>query len=68
MIPLRDTTRSKNYPIINMSLIGLNIVVFFIQLSQGPNLERFVYIYGLVPARYAFSEITASARGCFSAC
>jgi membrane associated rhomboid family serine protease len=42
-----------------MSLIGLNILVFFIQLSQGPNLDRFVYTYGLVPARYAYSQISA---------
>ena len=59
MIPLRDTTRSNNYPIVNMGLIGLNVLVFFVQLSQGANLERFVYIYGLVPARYSFSQLSA---------
>lgn len=52
MIPIRDTIRSKSVPVVNLSLIGINIVVFLLQLSQGGDLDRFIYYYGLVPARY----------------
>lgn len=52
MFPIRDTVVSRNYPIVNMALIGVNVLVFLYQLTLGPNLDKFVYIYGLVPARY----------------
>jgi len=57
MIPIRDTLRSKNYPIVNGTLIGLNVLVFLIELLQGRNLEPFIYTYGLVPARYSLPDI-----------
>lgn len=56
MIPLRDTAQSRTYPVVTTSIIGLNILVFFLQMAQGPDLERFIYIYGLVPARYSVSR------------
>ena len=59
MIPIRDTIPSKNYPIVNTALIGINIVVFFIQMSQGIELERFIYTYGLVPARFSMPYISS---------
>ncbi len=59
MIPIRDTIPSKNYPIVNTVLIGLNIIVFFIQLAQGPAIDKFAYIYGLVPARYSVPHISS---------
>jgi membrane associated rhomboid family serine protease len=57
MIPLRDTTPARNYPVVNNSIIGINVVIFLIQLSQGAGLDRFIYIYGLVPARYSVPQI-----------
>jgi len=59
MLPIRDTVPSKNYPVVNTALIGINVLVFLVQLSQGPNLNKFVYIYGLVPARYSVPGIAA---------
>jgi membrane associated rhomboid family serine protease len=59
MIPLRDTIRSKNYPVINTTIIAVNILVFFIELGQGQELNRFIYTYGLVPARYTVPSIAA---------
>ena len=53
MIPLRDTTPSKNYPIINNLLIGVNVFVYLVQWAQGPAQDRFIFLYGLVPARYS---------------
>jgi membrane associated rhomboid family serine protease len=69
MIPLRDTIRSKNYPIANTVVIVLNVLVFFIEPSGGENLRRFIFTYGLVPARYtvpAISSYFASSQQLFS--
>ncbi len=59
MIPIRDTVPSKNYPIVNTTLIGLNVIIFFIQLAHGPAQDNFIYIYGLVPARYSVSHVAS---------
>ncbi len=57
MFPLRDINQSRNYPIVNTLIIALNVLVYLIQMSQGPFLERFIFIYGLVPARYTIPEL-----------
>ena len=59
MIPLRDTIPAKNYPVVNMAIIGINIAIFLVQLSQGADWNRFAYVYGLVPARYSIPQISA---------
>ena len=57
MIPIRDTISSKNYPIVNTSIIVVNVIFFLLQLAQGSDLNRFIITYGLVPARYTTPEI-----------
>lgn len=57
MIPLRDTVRARTYPLVNHALIGVNILVFLLQTAQGVELQRFIYEYGLVPARYSVPVI-----------
>jgi len=57
MIPLRDTTPTRNYPVVNTAIIGINVVVYLFQLMQGPEINRFIYIYGLVPARYSVPRL-----------
>ena len=59
MIPIRDTLSSKNYPLVNNLIIAANVVVYLVQMSQGPGLDRFIYIYGLVPARYSVPRLAA---------
>jgi membrane associated rhomboid family serine protease len=59
MFPIRDTIPSKNYPVVNNTIIGINVVLFLFEMSQGANLDRFVYIYGLVPARYSMPQISS---------
>lgn len=59
MIPIRDQILSKSYPAVTHGIIGLNVLVFLYQTMQGENLERFIYTYGLVPARYAVPEISS---------
>jgi len=57
MIPIRDVNPRQNTPIINNSLIGINIVIFLVEMGQGPDLNQFIYTYGLVPARYSVPQI-----------
>lgn len=57
MFPIRDTVRSRNYPAVNTLIIGVNLFFYLVELGQGEMLERFVLLYGLVPARYTVPEI-----------
>ena len=59
MIPLRDTTPSRRYPVVNNALIVVNGLLFLVQLTQGADLDRFIYIYGLVPARYSIPQVSS---------
>jgi hypothetical protein len=59
MIPIHDTLRSSTYPVVTHALIGVNLAVFLFQMTLGPELERFIYFYGLVPARYSVPRIAA---------
>ena len=59
MIPIRDAIRSKNFPAVNVFIIGLNIVAFLWELLQGPNLKEVFNLYGMVPLRYSNPELAA---------
>ncbi len=59
MIPIRDTIASNNYPVVNTTIIGINIVAFLVQMAQGASLDRFIYFHGLVPARYSIPQISS---------
>ena len=59
MIPIRDAIRSKNFPAVNVLIIGLNVVAFLWELAQGPDLKEVFYLYGIVPLRYSNPEIAA---------
>jgi membrane associated rhomboid family serine protease len=59
MIPIRDTNRSEKYPVINNSTIAVTVLAFLVALLQGRGLREFIYLYGLVPARYAEPQIAA---------
>ena len=59
MIPIRNTIRSKNYPVVNITIIFLNVLFFIVELSKGEGLDRFIYTYGLVPARYSIPSISS---------
>ena len=59
MFPIRDTNASRNYPVVNMAIIGINVLIYIYQRSLGPEMDRFVYIYGLVPARYSIPHVAS---------
>ncbi len=52
MIPLRDTIRSRSYPLITWLLIGVNSFIFLFEAILPPSgLDQFIRIFGMVPAR-----------------
>ncbi|MEA1960795.1 MAG: rhomboid family intramembrane serine protease [Bacillota bacterium] len=54
MIPLRDSTFSKHFPIITVCLIIVNVLIFIFEMSLGPEgMNQLFYMFGLVPAKYA---------------
>ena len=53
MIPIKDSPRTRTFPIVNTVIIAINIYVFFRQLTLNNNqLVQFVYAYGLIPERF----------------
>ncbi|HEU19921.1 MAG TPA: rhomboid family intramembrane serine protease [Deltaproteobacteria bacterium] len=57
MIPIRDTIPSRTYPVVNNAIIAVNIIVFLIEMMFVSGIDRFIYTYGLVPARYTVPSI-----------
>lgn len=52
MIPLRDSLRSRSFPIVTILLILANFYLFWQELSLSEHaLDRFVHSYGVIPAR-----------------
>ncbi len=58
MIPIRDNQPSNSFPVVTYILIGINVLVFILQVQIGFNNEVFFYSYGLVPAKYTVHEMT----------
>lgn len=67
MIPLRDSTRSRHFPVMNWLLISVNVLVFLFELGlSSGQLQEFINAYALVPSRlesdptrYAVSIVTS---------
>ena len=51
-LPLTDHIRRRNFWTITLALIIANVCVFLFELAQGPGINRLVFLYGIVPARY----------------
>ncbi|WP_028950893.1 rhomboid family intramembrane serine protease [Sulfurihydrogenibium subterraneum] len=50
MIPIKDNIPTHSFPYLTVLLIGINVGVFFYELSLSPEeLEIFVHKYGLLP-------------------
>ena len=51
MIPIKDDNPRTGWPIVNFSIIALNLLVFFYQISLPDGLaEQFVYKYAAIPS------------------
>ena len=52
MIPIRDTIRSRTFPLVNWLIVAANALVFLYEISLPPaQFERLILNFGLVPAR-----------------
>ena len=63
MIPIRDAIRSKNFPVVNVVIIALNIIAFALEFLHGSDLNEIFYLYGIVPIRYSSPEVAAQFTG-----
>jgi membrane associated rhomboid family serine protease len=60
MFPIRDTIVSKRYPIINNVIIATNVLVYiYFNWGHWYEIEKIFFLYGLVPARYTDSILSA---------
>ena len=60
MIPLRDVIPSRTTPYVTFTLIAINTLVFFYQLSLGEAVEEFVLYFALVPAAFSWVAVLTS--------
>lgn len=61
MIPLRDVIPSRTRPVVTVTLILLNALVFLRQLGLDAELgQAFVFRFGLVPAEFAWVNVFTS--------
>jgi membrane associated rhomboid family serine protease len=52
MFPLYDTERSRKFPVVNLTLIAANVLVFLYEWQMAPgSLEQFISTWGLIPSR-----------------
>lgn len=57
MFPLRDTVRSRSFPLVNLGLIALNILVFLYELAVGPKgLNALLGTFALIPDRLSLAH------------
>ncbi len=59
MIPIRDTIPSRTIPVVTYTIIAINTIVYLSQVTMGPEVESFFYLYGLVPAKFTLSQVAA---------
>jgi len=53
MIPLRDTVRARRFPVVNTSIIVINVLFFLAESVLAPDqLEQLINAFGLVPLRF----------------
>ena len=56
MIPLRDTVKSRSFPIVNTTIIILNILIFFGESSlTDMELSELFYRFGLIPSWFLYT-------------
>jgi len=47
--PLRDHNPTSRTPVVTIALIAINVVVFLIEVAQGPEMPRFLARWGATP-------------------
>ena len=57
MLPLRDDIPSSRLPFVTVTLIVLNVIVFFQELMLGERLNDALLEWALIPARYTDADV-----------
>src|SRR5918993_2259474 len=61
MFPLSDVIPSRTRPVVTISLIALNALMFLYQLQPDDlSLQRLVFQLGVIPAYLSYSDIITS--------
>ena len=60
VIPLRDVNPPGRTPVVTYVLIAINVAVFGYEVSLGSHLDKFIYTWGLVPARFVPATVLTS--------
>jgi len=55
VLPLSDNNPRTTTPVVNILLIGINVFMFFWELSLGPDLDRALFSVAFIPARFWMS-------------
>jgi len=61
MIPLRDNMPHYTKPVVTVTLLIANVLVYLFQLSLGKAAEMFVFLFGFIPVRL-FAEVSIIAK------
>ena len=60
MIPLRDVIPSRTTPVVTVSIIVINALVFLYEISLGELTNDFILYFGLVPAAFSWVSVFTS--------
>jgi membrane associated rhomboid family serine protease len=61
MFPVRDNIPHRHVPVATWTLIVVNVLAFLREISLAPPLaEKFVHVFGLIPARYTHPDWAVS--------
>jgi len=56
MIPISDRNPTRRFPITNLTLIAVNIIVFLVELTmRSRQLDQFMSVWGVVPSDVLFA-------------
>jgi membrane associated rhomboid family serine protease len=56
MIPLRDDVPSRTVPLVNYTLIALNVFAFLLELGMGRDVQRFLQQTAVVPGLFTGAD------------
>jgi len=59
-IPLNDHIRRETFWVLTLGLIIVNVWAFLVELTLGPEVDRLVFSYGIIPVRYTLPELRAA--------
>ena len=56
MLPLKDDVPSRQFPVLTLTLIGLNVLAFLYQLRVGPRMDELLLYFSVLKVRKFYSR------------